>query len=74
MEGLIYSEPADLLETGERSKGNEPGINTFPHQDGCELGKRLKKGPVYEVMRLKALVSVMWPKALAPTMILTTRH
>ena len=37
-------------------EGNEPGINTFPHQDGCELGKRLKKGPVYEVMRLKALV------------------
>ena len=29
MKGLIYSEPADLLETGERSKGNEPGINTF---------------------------------------------
>ena len=28
MKGLIYSEPADLLETGERSKGNEPGINT----------------------------------------------
>ena len=43
------------METGERLKGNEPGINTFPHQDGCELGKRLKKGPVYEVMRLKAL-------------------
>ena len=28
MKGLIYSEPADLLETGERSKGNKPGINT----------------------------------------------
>ena len=64
MKGLIYSEPADLLETGERSKGNEPGINTFPHQDGCELGKRLKKGPVYEVMRLKALVPAMRLKAM----------
>ena len=74
MKGLIYSEPADLLETGERSKGNEPGINTFPHQDGCELGKRLKKGPVYEVMRLKALVPAMRPKAVAPAMILTVRH
>ena len=71
MEGLIYREPADLLETGERSKGNEPGINTFPHQDGCELGKRLKIGPVYKVIRL---LSAMWPKALAPTMILTTQH
>ena len=69
MKGLIYSEPADLLETGERSKGNEPGINTFPHQDGCELGKRLKKGPVYEVMRLKVLVPAMRPKAPAPAMI-----
>ena len=47
------------METGERLKGNEPGINTFPHQDGCELGKRLKKGPVYEVMRLKALAPAM---------------
>ena len=62
------------METGERSKGNEPGINTFPHQDGCELGKRLKKGPVYEVMRLKALVPEMWPKSLAPTIILTMQH
>ena len=52
-------------------KGNEPGINTFPHQDGCDLGKRLKKGPVYDMMRLKALAPAMWPKALAPTMILT---
>ena len=33
------------METGERLKGNEPGINTFPHQDGCDLGKRLKKRP-----------------------------
>ena len=63
MRGLIYSETADLLETGERSKGNEPGINTFPHQDGCDLGKRLKKGPVYEVMRLKAIVPEMRLKA-----------
>ena len=69
MRGLIYREPADLLETGERSKGNEPGINTFPHQDGCELGKRLKKGPVYKVIRLKVLVPMMRPKALAPAMI-----
>ena len=59
------------METGERLKGNEPGINTFPHQDGCELGKRLKIGPAYKVIRL---VSAMWPKALAPTMILTTQH
>jgi hypothetical protein len=51
------------METGERLKGNEPGINTFPHQDGCELGKRLKKGPVNEVMRLKALVPAMRLKA-----------
>ena len=58
------------METGERSKGNEPGINTFPHQDGCELGKRLKKGPVYEVIRLKELVLMpMRPKALPPAMI-----
>ena len=59
------------METGERLKGNEPSINTFPHQDGCDLGKRLKKGPVYKVIRL---VSAMWSKALAPTMILTTQH
>ena len=59
------------METGERLKGNEPGINTFPHQDGFELGKRLKIGPVYKLIRL---VSVMWPKALSPTMILTTQH
>ena len=52
------------METGERLKGNEPGINTFPHQDGCDLGKRLKKGPVYEVMRLMALVPAMRPKAM----------
>ena len=58
------------METGERLKGNEPGINTFPHQDGCELGKRLKKGPVYEVIRLKGLVRMpMRPKALPPAMI-----
>ena len=57
------------MKTGERSKGNEPGINTFPHQDGCELGKRLKKGPVYEVIRLKELVPMMRPKALPPAMI-----
>ena len=57
------------METGERLKGNEPGINTFPHQDGCELGKRLKKGPVYEVIRRKVLVPMMRPKALAPAMI-----
>ena len=58
------------METGERLKGNEPGINTFPHQDGCELGKRLKKGPVYEVIRLKELVLMpMRPKALLPAMI-----
>ena len=58
------------METGERSKGNDPGINTFPHQDGCELGKRLKKGPVYEVIRLKELVLMpMRPKALPPAMI-----
>jgi hypothetical protein len=69
MRGLIYREPADLLETGKRSKGSEPGINTFPHQDGCELGKRLKKGPVYKVMRLKVLKLAMRPKALAPAMI-----
>ena len=55
------------METGERLKGNEPGINTFPHQDGCDLGKRLKKGPVYEVMRLKALVPAMRPKAMVLT-------
>ena len=54
------------METGERLKGNEPGINTFPHQDGCELGKRLKIGPVYKVIRL---LSAMLPKALAPAMI-----
>ena len=29
MRGFIYREPADLLETGERSKGNKPGINTI---------------------------------------------
>ena len=57
------------METGERLKGNEPGINTFPHQDGCDLGKRLKKGPVYEVIRLKELVPIMRPKALPPAMI-----
>ena len=74
MKGLIYREPVDLLETGERSKGNEPGINTFPHQDGCQLGKRLKKGPVYKAMRLKALVPAIRPKALAPAMIMTIRH
>ena len=62
------------METGERLKGNEPGINTFPHQDGCDLGKRLKKGPVYEVMRLKAFVPAMRPKALAPAMIMTIRY
>ena len=28
MKGLIYREPADLLETGDRLKGNESGINT----------------------------------------------
>ena len=55
------------METGERLKGNEPGINTFPHQDGCDLGKRLKKGPVYEVMRLMALVPAMRPKAMVLT-------
>jgi hypothetical protein len=33
------------------------------------LGKRLKKGPVYEVMRLKALVLAMRLKAMAPAMI-----
>ena len=55
------------METGERLKGNEPGINTFPHQDGCELGKRLKKGPVYEVMRLKALVPAMRLRAMVLT-------
>ena len=53
----------------ERLKGNEPRINTFPHQDGCDLGKRLKKGPVYKVIRLKVLVPMMRPKALAPAMI-----
>ena len=74
MKGLIYSEPADLLETGERSKGNEPGINTFPHQDGCDVGKRLKKGPVYKAMRLKVLVPAMRAKALAPAMIMTMWH
>ena len=52
------------METGERLKGNEPGINTFPHQDGCDLGKRLKKGPVYKVMRLMALVPAMRLKAM----------
>ena len=52
------------METGERLKGNEPGINTFPHQDGCELGKRLKKGRAYEVMWLKALVPAMRLKAM----------
>ena len=58
------------METGERLKGNEPGINTFPHQDGCDLGKRLKKGPVYEVIRLKELVLMpMRHKALPPAMI-----
>jgi hypothetical protein len=57
------------METGERLKGNEPGINTFPHQDGCELGKRLKIGPVYELIRLKALAPMLRPKALAPAMI-----
>ena len=55
------------METGERLKGNEPGINTFPHQDGCELGKRLKKGPAYEVVWLKALVPVMRLKAMVLT-------
>ena len=34
MRGLIYREPADLLETGVRSKGNEPGINTVWHRHG----------------------------------------
>ena len=38
MKGLIYSEPADLLETGERSKGNEPDINTL-YQLQCFLTK-----------------------------------
>ena len=28
MRDLVYSETADLLETGERSKGSKPGINT----------------------------------------------
>ena len=27
MKGPIYGKPADLLETGERSKGNNPVIN-----------------------------------------------
>ena len=67
MRGLIYSETADLLETGERSKGSEPDINTFPHQDGCEIGKRLKKGPMYEVIRLQALVPVMRLQAMVLT-------
>ena len=71
MKGLIYSEPADLLETGERLKGNEPGINTFPHQDGCDVSKRLKKGPVYKAMRLKVLLPAMRAKALAPAMIMS---
>ena len=30
------------METGERLKGNEPGINTFPHQDGCKEVMRLR--------------------------------
>ena len=55
------------METGERLKGNEPGINTFPHQDGCDLGKRLKKGPVYKVMRLKVPVPAMRLKAMVLT-------
>ena len=55
------------METGERLKGNEPGINTFPHQDGCDVGKRLKKGPVYEVMRLRAPVPVRRLKAMVLT-------
>ena len=29
MKGLIYRDPADLMETGEGSKGSEPGINTI---------------------------------------------
>ena len=32
MKGPIYREPANLLETVERSKGNEPDINSV-----CEL-------------------------------------
>ena len=40
---------------------NEPDINTFPIQDGCQLGKRHKKGPTYKAMRLKALVPGMRP-------------
>ena len=68
MKGLIYSEPADRWRLVRDRKGT-PGINTFPYQDGCELGKRLKKGFMYKVMRLKALVPVMRLKALAPAMI-----
>ena len=40
MKGLIYREPADLLETSEKMKGNEPGINTKCKTkvgDGTEL-------------------------------------
>ena len=64
----------DLLENGERSKGNRPGINTFPQQDRCELGKRLKAGLMYKVMRLKVLLPAMRAKALAPAMMKTMRY
>ena len=63
----MRSDEADGACAGDEAQGD--GINTFPHQDGCELGKRLKKGPVYEVIRLKELVPMMRPKALPPAMI-----
>ena len=63
----MRSDEADGACAGDEAQGD--GINTFPHQDGCELGKRLKKGPVYEVIRRKVLVPMMRPKALAPAMI-----
>ena len=28
-QGPLYTEPADLVETGEKSKGIKPGINTL---------------------------------------------
>ena len=54
MKGLIHSEPADMLETGERSKGNEPGINTIGHK-----GQKSKNVFVHFLLQTKTLKSTI---------------
>ena len=43
MKGLIHRQPADLLETDERLKGNEPGIYTFSYLTKKELKSHQEK-------------------------------